>query len=282
MLLKTKWQDLTWVAFDTETSGKYPLDAEICEVAAVKWRNGQIVNKFQSFAAVSKPMNKEVIAIHNITNKMIEGAPQLSTVIRDFNEFIKDSVLIAHHAPFDLGFIAYEYENLGIRLPETPVVCTSLLSRKVIIDSENHRLQTLIKHLGLPQRQAHRALFDAEGCLGVAMKCFQKLEEKLSKENIQLSLGKICDTQGTTLHWLDYSIDQLRQKVELQAIIEALQEKEDVQIVYMGGRRPGEKRTVKPIGLVRNSVNQDFLVVQDDLNEHPKRYFLDKIKSSTR
>lgn len=277
MLLQKKWQDLTWVAFDTETSGKYPLGAEVCEIAAVKWRDGKVIDEFQSFCQVSEPMSDEVIAIHNITNDMLKGAPSIKKVVTDFNQFIDGSILLAHHAPFDLGFLAYEFENYNIPLPTPPVVCTSLLSRKVIIETPNHRLQTLIKHLDLPKRQAHRALSDAEGCLDVAMKCFARLQEK----HPDLTLGKICDTQSKPLYWAEYSIDQLRQKQEFRAIIEALKAKEQVQIIYMGGSRPGEKRTVTPLGLVRTSINQEFLVAQDDPNEHPKRYFLDKIKSST-
>lgn len=274
MILKKKWSELTWVAFDTETTGKYPLTAEVCEIAAVKWRGGQVIDQFQSLCQISEPMNAEVIAIHNITNEMMVGAPPMSKVIRDFASFVDGSIPLAHHAPFDMGFLAIEFEKYHLPLPVNPVVCTSLLSRRVIIESENHRLQTLIKHLNLPKRQAHRALSDAESCLDVAMKCFEKLGD--------VSLGKICDVQGKTLLWQDYSIDQLRQRVELRAIIEALQAKEQVQIVYMGGSRPGEKRTITPLGLVRTSVNQEFLVAQDDPNEHPKRFFLDKIGASNR
>ena len=273
MPLSKKWNELTWVAFDTETTGKYPLDAEVCEIAAVKWQGGKIVDQFQSLCRISKPMGAEVIAIHNITNEMVADAPPLEKVLRDFHKFIDGSILIAHHAPFDLGFLTYEFEKHKLTLPEHPTVCTSLLARKVIIESPNHRLQTLISHLKLAPRTAHRALSDAEGCLDVAIKCFEKLGE--------VTLGRVCEVQTKTLNWADYSIDQLWQKVQYRAIVEALKEKDLVQIEYMGGSQPGQKRTVKPIGLVR-SPDQDFLVAEDKAGEHPKRFFLDKIRSSVR
>lgn len=272
-MLSKKWRELTIVAFDTETTGKYPMGAEICEIAAVKWRDGKIVDQFQSLCRVSQPMSDEVIAIHNITNEMLVGACDLAHAMSEFHKFIDDSILLAHHAPFDLGFMAYEFEKLRLNFPAHPVVCTSLLSRKVIIDSPNHRLQTLIKHLQLPSRQAHRALSDAEGCLDVALKCFEKLGE--------VTLGHICEVQTKTLNWIDYSIDQLWQKQNYRAMIEALKEQDLVQIEYMGGSRPGHRRTVRPIGLVR-SPDQDFLVAIENEGEHPKRFFLDKIRASAR
>ncbi len=277
MILKENYKDLTWVAFDTETSGKYPLAAEICEIAATKWKGGKIIGEYQSLCKVSKPMSDFVISIHNITNEMLKDAPTITEAVKGFHEFIQGSVLLAHHAPFDMGFLAPEFEKLKLPLPEAPVVCTSLLSRKVILDSENHRLQTLIGHLNLPKRQAHRALSDAESCMDVALKCFEKLEEK----NDDITLGRICEVQGVNLHWQDYSILQLKQKPEYRSIIEALESGSDVQIVYMGGSRPGEKRTVTPMGLVRKTQTDDFLIAQDKPGEHPKRYFLNKIKSAS-
>lgn len=272
-MLSKKWKELTLVAFDTETTGKYPMGAEICEIAAVKWQNGVVVDQFQSLCKVSQPMGDEVIAIHNITNEMLHDACALSEALTRFHAFIEDSVLLAHHAPFDLGFLAYEFEKLKLPFPTSPVVCTSLLSRKVIIDSPNHRLQTLIKHLQLPSRQAHRALSDAEGCLDVALKCFEKMGE--------CTLGRICEVQTKTLNWIDYSIDQLWQKPAYRQMIEALKDQDLVQIEYMGGSRPGQRRTVRPIGLVR-SPDQDFLVAVEVEGEHPKRFFLDKVRASTR
>src|SRR5690554_250746 len=104
MNLDVKWSEVDWVAFDTETSGKYPLESEICEIAAVRWSKGSIVGHFRSFVKVSKPMSDEVIAIHNITNEMLVDAPPMSDVLPKFNEFIAGAFLIAHHAPFDMGF----------------------------------------------------------------------------------------------------------------------------------------------------------------------------------
>ena len=59
--LSRKWKDIVWVGFDTETTGKYPLEAELCEVAAVAWKNGEFIGEFQSLVKPSQPMGEEVI-----------------------------------------------------------------------------------------------------------------------------------------------------------------------------------------------------------------------------
>src|SRR5580693_4927267 len=95
--LHTLWTDATLVALDLETTGKYPLDAEICEMAAVKWQNGQIVDTFQTLIRPTQPMSQAVIAIHNITNEMVADAPLLHEKLEEFHRFVSDGWLIAHH-----------------------------------------------------------------------------------------------------------------------------------------------------------------------------------------
>src|ERR1044072_3512340 len=104
-ILQSLWCESTLIAIDLETTGKYPLDAEICEMAAVKWRNGQIIDSFQSLIRPTSAMPQEVLAIHNITNEMVETAPTLSEKISEFHRFISEGWILAHHAPFDMGFL---------------------------------------------------------------------------------------------------------------------------------------------------------------------------------
>src|SRR5579872_1673573 len=91
------WRDYSYVAFDTETSGKFPLVAEIVEIAAVKWLGGKVIETFQTLVKPEKPMGEAVIKIHHITNEMVVGAPKIDQVIPKFDAFIKDCILIAHH-----------------------------------------------------------------------------------------------------------------------------------------------------------------------------------------
>src|SRR5690349_19013670 len=93
--LHTLWFEATFIAIDLETTGKYPLDAEICEMAAVKWRGGEIVDTFQTLVRPQMLMSSEVIKIHNITNEMVQTAPALTEVLNQFHSFINDGFVIA-------------------------------------------------------------------------------------------------------------------------------------------------------------------------------------------
>lgn len=266
------WQDQTFVAFDLETSGKYPLEAEICEIAAVKWRGGQVIDRFQSLVKTTRPMSDEVINIHHITNEMLANAPEVKDVIVKFHQFLGDAILIAHHAPFDMGFLACEFERYLLSLPAPSVLCTALLSRKALPTSPNHRLQTLIQFLGLPQGQAHRALDDAEACLQVALRCFTKIGENAKLEDIY-------KFQATELKWTDYSLERLAESEAMMALISSIQKKTQVEMVYKGGSRPGQPRVVVPVGIVCNPQG-NFLVAREPAETQTKRFFLSQIVSA--
>ena len=266
------WRHLTFVGFDTETTGKYPLESEICEMAAVKWKNGEIVGEYSTLLKPSKPMGPEVIAIHGITNDMVESAPRMHEKIGEFHDFIQDSILIAHHAPFDLGFISLEFEKEGLPLPTSPVLCSSLLSRRLFPESENHRLQTLIKFFSLQQGQAHRALDDAKACLDVGLRCLEKTgPESLLLEALQ--------AQGGPLGWHRFSMRELELHAIAQILIESVRQQRVVEMVYASGSKPGQKRRVHPLGLVR-SLDGDFLVAYAEDDQRAKRYYLDKITAA--
>lgn len=272
-ILKKPWREATWIAIDLETTGKYPLDAEICEMAAVKWRGGQVVETFQTLCKPCVRMSEEVIAIHNITNEMVESAPAIAEKLQEFHRFISDGFILAHHAPFDLGFLAIEFERAHLPLPMNPAFCTSLLSRNLNADVSNHRLKTLAAHFGIEAGAAHRALDDARTCLGVALKYFEKLGDEAKLSDIQ-------GIQNTQLPWLRFSIDALTEREHFRTMVRALRDKREIVITYESGSRPGEPRKVFPMGLVRNP-DGDFLVATEGNNEGddvlPKRYFLEHI-----
>jgi DNA polymerase-3 subunit epsilon len=266
------WQESTFVALDLETTGAYPLGAEICEVAAIKWTKGQIVDEFHSLVAITKPQDPKALAIHGITDEQLKSAPSLSHVITGLHKFINNSIVMAHHAQFDFGFIVPEFEKLRLPLPNVDGLCTSYLSRSVFPEAPNHKLQTLIPFLNLFQGQAHRALDDTRSCLELGLKCFAKL-------GADTTLEEIYKRQTILLPWNIFSISALYKEGRLASIIDALSRRESVQLVYDGGSQPGLARTVRPLGIVRN-VNDDYLVAEDRPGEIAKRYFLKRISAS--
>lgn len=267
-----KWRDLTFVAFDTETTGKYPLEAEICEIGAVKWRNGEVVGTFETLLKPSKPMGSEVIAIHGITNEMVETAPLISEKIKEFHDFIQGAVVVAHHAPFDLGFVAHEFEKAGLPLPSDPALCTSLLSRALFPESENHRLQTLIRFFNLPQGTAHRALDDTKACLDVALRC-------LDKTGAEALLEEAFGAQGGLITWERFSMKALDESQALTVMKKAIEEQKIVEMNYGSTLASATKRRVHPHGLVR-SLDGDFVMAYDEREQKSKRYYVEKIQGA--
>lgn len=255
------------VAFDTETSGPYPLESEIVELGAVKWHNGQIVERFQTLLKPSKPMRPDNIAIHGITNEMVADAPLMKDEIAKFRKFIDGSVLIAHHAPFDLGFLTIEIEKAGLAFPASLQLCTSLLSR-ALLATTNHKLQTLVKELNLTGGAAHRAYDDAYACMQVFFKACEKLGD-------DVSLRQALDIQKKELNWNKYRIWS-SQDEKIISLAKATLEQRTINVVYEGGQTKGKPRPIKPMGFVRNP-DGDYLHAECGLDQQRKRFYLEKI-----
>lgn len=268
MKLDLPLSEYTYVAFDTETSGAYPIGHDIVEFGAVKWYQGQEVGRLQFLLKPRELMSDFIIGIHGITNAMVENAPSIQEKIMEIHEFLKGAVVMAHHAPFDMGFLSVDFEHARLPLPAEPALCTSLLSRKWISGVENHKLQTLVKHLGIDGGQAHRAYDDAKACLQVGLECF-----KLMGEN--KTLADAIASQGKSLMWKDYGLLHAG-TVSLQTIINAIHSKKDVEMVYKGGSQKGEIRRVTPIGIVRNP-DGDYLMAFCHRDKTNKRYYLNRI-----
>jgi DNA polymerase III subunit epsilon len=262
------WNKVPIVAFDTETSGAYPLGSEIVEIGAVKWVDGQKTDEFLSFVRPSQPMGEAVIKIHGITNKMVEDAPSAAQVFPRFREFVGDAALLAHHAPFDLGFLVSIFEDLGLEPMPGPLLCSSLLSRRLIPESPNHRLQTLIQFLKLPQGTAHRALDDARACLEVGLECFRRVtgNTKLSQ------IGKI---QGKNLEWNQFRLAS-GTNLNLKVLAHAVRTHKDIEMMYQGGSVRGTRRVVTPLGIVRNP-DGDYLQGLCHIDRIAKRFYISRI-----
>ncbi len=266
--LDTSIFDHTIVAFDTETSGAYPIDSEIIELGAVKWKNGQIIERFQTLLHPSRQLTDDNIRIHGITNEMVATAPEMKIKISEFCEFIDGSILLAHHAPFDLGFLALDIEKFGMSFPQNIHFCTSLLSR-ALITATNHKLQTLIKELHLSAGAAHRAFDDATACLEVFMKCCEKIDTPVT-------LQKLIKIQKKEIIWSKYQVWTSGQNKLIQ-LAKACQTQKIMQIVYEGGQTKNQSRPIRPIGVVRNP-DGDYLYAECGLDKSLKRFYLDKIK----
>jgi DNA polymerase III epsilon subunit-like protein len=146
------------------------------------------------------------------------------------------------------------------------------LARKTISGSGNHRLQTLIGFLGLPQGTAHRATDDAEACLGVALHCMEKLGRDRSLADVLLA-------QGGKIEWSRFSMQALKQNPIAANLVAAVERQAIVELTYLGGSTPGEARRIHPEGVVR-SLDGDYLVAYSEKGQKSKRYLLEKVTAA--
>ena len=167
----------SFVAFDSETTGTFGAaagdsPAEITEIGAVKVVNGQIVDRFSQLANPGRKIVPRIARITHITDEMVAGEPDVSTVIRQFAEFVEDAVLVGHNIKSsDLYYISRAAQRAGVRL-ENPFFDTYRYAKqfKARQGWEKLNLEYLSEQFGISQPDAHRAWCDAEANVGVYWK----------------------------------------------------------------------------------------------------------------
>ncbi|MBO3086961.1 DEDD exonuclease domain-containing protein [Cellulomonas dongxiuzhuiae] len=167
--LGTPLQDVTFVVVDLETTGGRPGDDAITEIGAVKVRGGEVLGEFQTLVDPGGPVPPFIQVLTGITTSMLIGAPTIAQVLPGFLEFARGAVLVAHNAPFDVGFLRAAAARCDRPWPGFQVVDTVRLARRVVLRDEapNHKLSTLAALFGAVETPNHRALADARATVDV-------------------------------------------------------------------------------------------------------------------
>lgn len=155
-------KDSVYVVFDVETTGLSVAHSKIIELAGVKMRNGEVIERFESFINPHEPIPKNISDLTHITDDMVAGAPELEPVIHRFIQFVGESILVAHNARFDIGFLDAAYLQLGLVKNNNPVLDTLELARFLYPSLKNHRLNTLADKFKVSLDNHHRAVDDSE------------------------------------------------------------------------------------------------------------------------
>jgi DNA polymerase III subunit epsilon len=165
----TPLQQVTFVVVDLETTGGLSAGAAITEFGAVKVRGGEVLGEFQTLVDPGGPVPAQIQVLTGITTAMVIGAPKIEEVLPSFLEFARGSVLVAHNAPFDIGFLKAAAAQTGHAWPGFPVVDTVKLARRVVTRDEapNHKLSTLAGLFHATTTPEHRALADARATVDV-------------------------------------------------------------------------------------------------------------------
>ncbi|WP_250278627.1 PolC-type DNA polymerase III [[Clostridium] colinum] len=172
-----------YVIFDLETTGLNREYNKIIEIGAVKVKNGQIIDRFSTFINPHENLSKEIVNLTNITDDMLVEAPEESEMLPKFFEFFGNSVLVAHNAKFDMGFIKKWAERNG-KIVKNTVLDTVGLSRTIFPDMAKHTLNVIAKKLDISLENHHRAVDDAEATANIFIKFTEILKKEYNINNL--------------------------------------------------------------------------------------------------
>ncbi|HEY0829279.1 MAG TPA: PolC-type DNA polymerase III [Bacilli bacterium] len=154
-------KDAVYVVFDVETTGLSVITNKIIEIAAVKMKDGKVIERYAAFVNPHEQIPYHITQLTNITDDMVRNAPELSQVLPEFIQFTGDAVLVAHNARFDMGFMQAACKLLQLPEIKNSVVDTLELARFLYPSLKNHRLNTLSAKFKVNLENHHRAIDDA-------------------------------------------------------------------------------------------------------------------------
>ncbi len=172
--------DTEYCVFDLETTGISHLTEKITEVGIIKIKNGEVIDTFECFVNPEKPIPKEVVEVTHITDEMVKDADTIDKVMPKVLEFMKDSVLVAHNADFDIGYMKYNCEQLGLPFEFTHID-TLRLAKAIFPEFTKYKLGIIAEKLGIKVDVAHRALDDVKTLVAVFKEMLQRAKDKGAK-----------------------------------------------------------------------------------------------------
>lgn len=161
----------SYVAIDIETTGLDFDNCDIIEIGAVRVSEGDIVSSFDRLVHIEYELDPFIVDLTGITDEMLQSASSLDNVVKEFSEFIGDSVLLAHNASFDMNFLRTAYINMFGGSLSNDYVDTLRVARKAFPDMRHRRLLDLCRALDVSNEHEHRALSDS---VAVA-ECYQHM-----------------------------------------------------------------------------------------------------------
>ena len=183
--------EATYVVFDVETTGLSAIYNDLIQVAASKMYKGNIIAEFDEFINPGHPLSAFTTELTGITDDHVKNAKPLVQVLKEFQEFCKDTVLVAHNATFDVGFMNANYERHGLPKITQPVIDTLEFARNLYPEYKRHGLGPLTKRFGVALEHHHMANYDAEATGRLLFIFIKEVAEKhgvtdLARLNIDL------------------------------------------------------------------------------------------------
>jgi DNA polymerase-3 subunit epsilon len=203
----TSLAEAVFVVVDLETTGGAPAEAGITEIGAVKMQGGEVIGEFSTLVNPGVPIPPFIASLTGITNATVASAPRLATALPAFLEFAGDSILVAHNAPYDIGFLKGACALHDQPWRSNRVLDTARLARVILHRDEvrNCKLATLSAYFRTSVSPTHRAFDDARATADVLHRLIERAGNLgvYSVEDLQALSGRVTTTQRTKRHLAD-------------------------------------------------------------------------------
>lgn len=166
----------TFIVIDVETTGRSTSYDEVIELAAIKISANSVIDSFSSLIRPSRAVSPFITELTGITNEMLMQAPDISSVLPEYLDFIGNSILVGHNITYDINFVNSSAEKCGLRPLANDYVDTLRIFRKLYPDLKHHRLMDLSEMYKFDYSNAHRALADCE----ITYNCFCALADEIT------------------------------------------------------------------------------------------------------
>lgn len=253
------------IAVDIETTGLFPQNGErICEIAILKIKKGEIIDKFVSLINPEIPISAAATLVSGITNEMTSKSPTFKEVVEDILNFLKtNEPILAHNAAFDLSFLNYQIELCGFPRLQNKIVDTLLIARKYF-NFQSNSLGDLILKFSIPVDRLHRAYNDALSAYRLMEILWNKLKETKEFNDLLITQNSITSLSPELNNILPLWLH------------DALKNKTPIVFRYIDRNRNVSTRNVQPkeISIIGNYV---YLIGFCSLKKDERKFRLDRI-----
>jgi DNA polymerase III epsilon subunit family exonuclease len=265
--------DLTFLALDTETTGLFAVMHRLVEIGAIRFRlDGRELATFQQLIDPHRPIPPNVQGVHGITDAMVRGQPTVEQVIPYFIEFLgaPDTILLAHNALFDLGFLAMTLTRLGIAYPPHSVFDTLDLARRLYPTWPSHSLAYMASRLNVAAGAAHRALSDAYLVKDIFLAMLKDIA----------TVKTIADVMRISppLTIADAQVCAIEPPVGFEALATAMAERCAITILYEHGWQRPQPRMITP-RLVLEVYGVAYVIAHCHRSDAERTFRLDRIRA---
>jgi DNA polymerase-3 subunit epsilon len=257
----------TLVFIDVETTGLRPeLGDRICEICLIRQEGRRRPREWSTLIDPKRAVSSGAFAVNGITEEMLAGAPEFSTLIDEIDAMLAGAIYVAHNAPFDLGFLRAEYACGGRVFPERPTIDTVALARRHLRFPSN-RLGALAREFRIPDPDAHRALGDCRTTRKVLAAIVRRVfrgEDPAVEVLVSASSASVASGPGSAHGGLPPSLAEM------------IAARHEIEIVYVSGDGSRTTRRIRVKETTR--VGQHLYLVADCSLRHEERSFrLDRI-----